>query len=453
LRAGWPLAVAGLFLVLAAVYIYLGMWRYAIFRAGIDDLIFTQVVNGAFGTFSSTVEGSINHFLVHFSPILYVAVPLVKLFNGARGLILLQCLLAAATIFPVWGLAAARFAKPLAFAVTLVAAIYPPLSAEAVGDFHELAFVPPLAATLVWAIDRQRWRVAIAVAALLTIVKEDQFVSLAFIGVAVAIMARGDPAMRRCGLWISSIAIGAAVFYFGILRPLIDPHVGYFSLHFYQWWRFPPTPAGFAGPLSPLRPQYLFALLLPLTFLPLASRYMIFAIPGLAELLLSHEAITLQLGTHYTAVWIGYVLCAFVDGLARVYSRSVVAARTAVLVAFVASLWTSYYYSPIGPRFALYRRPTTVDRLRERTLSNLPRNASVGSGVWVLPHIAMNPAATVAMTDDEQYLVFDHFTDPGYWIAADRPTIRRLTGSGAYTQIYDDAGIVILERKRRGFST
>jgi uncharacterized membrane protein len=429
------------------------MWRYAIFRAGIDDLIFTQVVNGAFGTFSSTVEGSINHFLVHFSPILYVAVPLVKLFNGARGLILLQCLLAAATIFPVWGLAAARFAKPLAFAVTLVAAIYPPLSAEAVGDFHELAFVPPLAATLVWAIDRQRWRVAIAVAALLTIVKEDQFVSLAFIGVAVAIMARGDPAMRRCGLWISSIAIGAAVFYFGILRPLIDPHVGYFSLHFYQWWRFPPTPAGFAGPLSPLRPQYLFALLLPLTFLPLASRYMIFAIPGLAELLLSHEAITLQLGTHYTAVWIGYVLCAFVDGLARVYSRSVVAARTAVLVAFVASLWTSYYYSPIGPRFALYRRPTTVDRLRERTLSNLPRNASVGSGVWVLPHIAMNPAATVAMTDDEQYLVFDHFTDPGYWIAADRPTIRRLTGSGAYTQIYDDAGIVILERKRRGFST
>jgi uncharacterized membrane protein len=448
LRAAWPLAVTALVLALAGVYIYLGMWRYAIFRAGIDDLVFTQVVNSAFGTFSSTVEGSINHFLVHFSPILYVAVPLVKLFDGARGLILLQCVLAAATIFPVWKLAAARFAKPLAFAVTLVAAIYPPLSAEAVGDFHELAFVPPLAATLVWAIDRQRWRVAIAMAALLTIVKEDQFVSLAFIGVAVAIMARGDPAMRRCGLWISSLAIGAAVLYFGVLRPLIDPHVAYFSLHFYQWWRFPPTPAGFAGPLSPLRPQYLFALLLPLAFLPLASRYMIFAIPGLAELLLSHEAITLQLGTHYTAVWIGYVLCAFVDGLARVYSHSVVAAKTAVVVAFVASLWTSYYYSPIGPRFALYRRPTPVDRLRERTLSNLARNASVGSGIWVLPHVAMNAAATVAMTDGEQYLVFDHFTDPGYWIAADRPTIERLTRSSAYTQIYDGAGIVILERKR-----
>ncbi len=453
LRAGWPLAITALFVLVAAVYVYLGMWRYAIFRAGIDDLIFTQVINSAFGTFSSTVEGSINHFLVHFSPILYVAVPIVKLFDGAPGLILLQCLLAAATIFPVWGLAAARFAKPLAFAVTLVAAIYPPLSAEAVGDFHELAFVPPLAATLVWAIDRQRWRVAVAVAALLAGVKEDQFFSLAFIGIAVTIMARGDRAMRRCGLWIFSIAISAGILYFGVVRPLIGPHVGYFSLHFYEWWRFPPTPAGFAGPFSALRPQYLLALLLPLAFLPLTSRYMIFAIPGLAEVLLSHEGITLQLGTHYTATWIGYVLCAFVDGLSQIYRHSTFAARLAMVAAFVASVWTSYYYSPIGPRFALYRRPTPADRLRERALSNLPRNASIGSGVWVLPHIAMNPGATVAMSDGERYLVFDHFTDPGYWIAADRPTIRRLIGSGAYARIYDAAGIVILERKRRGFST
>ncbi len=211
-----------LFLLVAGVYTYLGIWRYAIVRAGIDDCIFTQIVDSAFGTFSTTVEGSVNHFLVHFSPILYSAVPFVKLFDGARGLILLQCLLAAATIFPVWALATARLPKALAFAVTLVVAIYPPLSAGAVGDFHELAFVPPLAATLVWALDGRRWKFAIIAAAFLATVKEDQFVSLAFIGIAVAIMARGDRAMRRCGMWISSIAVSAAILYFGILRPSID---------------------------------------------------------------------------------------------------------------------------------------------------------------------------------------------------------------------------------------
>ncbi len=141
-QPAWPTAVAALYLSLAGVYVYLGMWRYAIFRAGIDDLIFTQVVNGAFSGFSSTVEGSVSHFLVHFSPILALAVPFVRAFDGARGLILLQCLLTAATIVPLWGLAAARLPRGLAFATVFVAATYPVLAAEAVGDFHELAFAP-----------------------------------------------------------------------------------------------------------------------------------------------------------------------------------------------------------------------------------------------------------------------------------------------------------------------
>jgi len=101
LRAGWQLAVAALFLLLAGIYIHLGSWRYDIFRAGVDDCIFTQVANSLLTGFSSTIEGSVNHLLVHFSPILAIATPFVKVFDGARGLVVLQCLLAAATIFPV----------------------------------------------------------------------------------------------------------------------------------------------------------------------------------------------------------------------------------------------------------------------------------------------------------------------------------------------------------------
>ena len=100
-RVGWPLALAALYVGLASLYTYLGIWRYAIFRAGVDDCIFTQVVNSALTGFSTTLEGSVNHLLVHFSPILFAALPFVRAFDGARGLILLQCLLTAATIFPV----------------------------------------------------------------------------------------------------------------------------------------------------------------------------------------------------------------------------------------------------------------------------------------------------------------------------------------------------------------
>jgi uncharacterized membrane protein len=441
--------VVALFVLLAGVYIYIGSWRYDIFRAGVDDCIFTQVANSLLTGFSSTVEGSVNHLLVHFSPILAVATPFVKFFDGARGLIALQCLLAAATIFPLWSMAASRLPKWLAFITTLVAATYPPLSAAAVGDFHELAFTPPLAATLVWAVDRSAWRVAIAAAVALATVKEDQFVSLALIGLTIAGMGRRDRAMRRCGLWIASIGAISAALYFGALRPIINPHFPYFSLHFYEWWRFPATTAGFMAPLSPVRAQYLFGALLPLAFLPLLSRYMLFALPGLAEVLLSHEGVTMSLGAHYTATWSGYLLCAFVDSVTRLYKHRPVTAKGALAFALVASLLTSRYHSPIDPAFALYRRPNMADRTRERELQALPRDASLGSGPRVLAHGAMNPRATVAMTEGEEYLVFDHFTDPSYWTAADRPTIQRLTKNRAYEQVYGGAGIVVLRRTDR----
>lgn len=443
---GWSFAVAALYVTLAGIYTYLGMWHYAIFRAGVDDCIFTQVVNSALTGFSATLEGSVNHLLVHFSPILFVAVPFVKAFDGARGLILLQCLLAAATIFPVWGIAVSRLPKWLAFAATLVAAAYPPLSAEAVGDFHELAFVPPLAATLVWAVDRRLWRVAIAAAAVLATVKEDQFVGLAFIGLTIVMMGRQDRRMRECGLWIAAIGVIAAAFYFGMLRPMIDPHFPYFSLHYYEWWRFPATPDGFAGPSSALRAQYLFAILLPLAFLPLGSRYMLFAIPGLAEVLLSHETVTMGLGAHYTAVWSGYLLCAFVDGASKVWRRSRFAAEGALLFALLASVWTSRYSSPINPGFALYRHVTIADGIRENELARLPRTAGIGTGGWIIGHLGMNPHATIAMSGQD-YLVFDAFTDPTYWKTIDAFKVKQLVRSGAYDKVFDEAGLVVLEKR------
>lgn len=447
-RRGWSVAIVLLCVALASVYIHLGMWHYAIFRAGIDDCTFTQIVTSLFNGFSATQEGSVNHLLVHFSPILVLAWPFVAAFDGARGLIFLQCLLTAATIFFVWGMAVTRFPRVPAFLVTLVAATYPPLSAEAVGDFHELAFVPPLAAALVWAIDRKMWRVAIVAAVALATVKEDQFVALLFIGLVVAAMGWREAAMRRCGFLIAAVAVGAAALYFGVVRPAIDPHFAYFSLHQYEWWRFSATAPGSAGASLLPRVAYLFAILLPLGFLPLGSRYALFALPGLAEVLLSQQASTMSLATHYTATWSAYLLCAFVDGAAAVYRRSAVAAGGAVVFALLASVWTSRYHSPIDPEFALYRQPTLSDALRDRELAALPAEASIGTGGWIIGHLGMKPHATIAMSDQD-YLVFDAFTDPGYWRAIDAPKVRLLVGSRVYAKVFDGDGIVVLKRQRR----
>lgn len=441
---GWWMGVFAVYVTLASAYTWLGFWRYHIFRAGVDEGVFTQVANTAFHGFFSTVGERANHMLIHASPILIVTVPFVKLFNGAPGLIILQAFACAAVVFPVFAFAIGRFPKLVAFVITLVAACYPPLSGIAVGDFHELAFAPALGAGLVLALDRRAWRWAIAAAVTLACVKEDQFVALAFIGGVVALASRDDRERRRCGTWIAVIGVAGALLYFGAVRPLIDPHFPYWSLHYYQWWWYPPTPLGFAGWNSPLRLKYLVAALSPLGFLPLLSRrYFVFALPGLAEVMLSHEAITLFVGTHYSATWSGYMLCAFVDGAAWLASRSMILAKLGLVAALGVSIWTSEYYSPVSPAYFLGRKSTADDAAKERALASLPKDASILSDDAIFAHLGMHTNASIDGSGQE-YLVYDVIEDASQWRSS---AVQELLARGIYRIVLRRGSIVVLRRK------
>jgi uncharacterized membrane protein len=442
---GWWMAAVALYLALGTIYTWLGLWRYHIFRAGVDDGIFTQVGNSVFHGFSSTVGDNANHMLIHCSPILVLTAPFVKLFGGAPGLIGLQAFAFAAVVFPVFALATTRFPKLVAFVVTAIAACYPPLSGEAVGDFHELAFAPALGACLILAIDRRAWRWALAVAVTLACVKEDQFVALAFIGGFVALSSRADAAKRRCGIAISAIGVLSAIIYFGVVRPAIDPHFPYWSFHYYQWWRHPWTPLGFAAWNSPLRIQYLVAALSPLGFLPLLSRrYLAFALPGLAEVMLSHEAITLYIGTHYSATWSGYMLCAFVDGAAWLASRSMNLAKLGLVAALGISVWTSEYYSPIYPAYFLGRKSDANDAQKEFALSSLPQDATIWSDESIFAHLGLHPNA-MTYGSDQAFKVYDVVEDAALWKS---PGVQMLVMRGAYRIARRQGNVVILERTR-----
>ncbi len=134
-----------------------------------------------------------------------MAWPFLRAF-GPVGLEYFQAILVAAVLFPIWGLARARFSPPAAFALVAVAALYPILWANGVGDFHEMAFVPLLSAELVYALDRRRWIMSIAMALLLCCTKEDQFVVLAANGLLFTAMAN-DAQAKRVGWVISGLAV------------------------------------------------------------------------------------------------------------------------------------------------------------------------------------------------------------------------------------------------------
>lgn len=443
-EAPWLIGVAAIALAFAAGLSLLGSWRYDVFRAGVDEGIFVQVASSLRSGFSSTVEGTFNHLLFHWSPVLAVAAPLAWLF-GARGLIVLQSVLVAATAFPVYGLARTRASPPAALAITAVAMLYPVLWREAFGDFHENVFAPVLSAALVWTIATRHWRAGVVAAALLACVKEDEFVILAFIGVLLACTSIRDAERRTFGLVVAGIAALGSVGYFGAFRHLIHPYVPYGSLHYYDWSFAGPTPQGTVPFASLQRARYLFDAFVPLLFLPLGSRYVLFAIPAFVELLASHERITMVIEAHYTAVWSGFVVAAFADTTSRIWSRGVAPGSLAIAAALLTALRFHRDTDPLSTWYYLYRAPGAHDRLLEATLQAIPPDATVGAEDQVFAHLGRRRLASVTMMGQE-YFVFDRSQFSNQWHDVDQPLVDDLLRRGAYRKIFERDDIVVIRK-------
>jgi uncharacterized membrane protein len=427
---------------LAAFLCFLASWRYAIFRDDVDLGIFTQVIASTGRGFSSMAEGGVDHLAVHWSPIIVLTWPMLRAF-GPVGLQYAQVVLIVATLIPLWGIARARFAQPAACALLAVCAVYPLLWANAVGDFHEMAFVPVLSATLVYAIDRRRFWLGIAAALLLACTKEDQFVALAWIGVILVVTMRRDREVRRFGLWLLAIGIAGALLYWGVIRPAIAPHVPYGSLVEFFDWRGTAS----INLATLLIPRLGFALfvLAPLAFLPLVSRYGLFLVPGFVEILVSHQPVTLAPGAHYAALLTAYALVAFVDGVSRVAQwRRGVAVAGAALAAVIAA-YTQIWNSPMEYWYYFYRLPDRHDALLQETLDTLPPDAEVGSEDEIFAHLGLDPHASIDM-NGQQWFVYDDAHYSVRWATIDRPVVLRLLADGTYRVLRNRAGIVVLRR-------
>ncbi|MFY9664725.1 MAG: DUF2079 domain-containing protein [Candidatus Cybelea sp.] len=440
----WNALVWVLFFALASTLCAIAQWRYAIFRNDVDLGIFTQVVAGLGRGFSSTAEGGVNHLLIHWSPIVATAWPIVAAF-GPIGLEFFQAILVAAVLFPIWALARARLRPAPAFALVCVAALYPVLWANGVGDFHETAFVPLLSATLVYALDRRRWSMSIVAALLLACTREDQFVVLAVNGLLFAATARGDTQAKRIGLTISGAAVAFSFVYFGVVRPALNPHVPYESLQFFNWSGNRTGAQSLGWALLLLRVRYVLIILAPLAFLPCISRYGLFLIPGLVEILAAHQPVTIMPGAHYSALLTGYALAAFADGAARLNAHRPRLVAPTVVAAAAASIWIGIFASPMEYWYYLYRRPDAHDALLEERLRQLPRQADVGAEDEIFAHLGLDRNASIDL-HGQRWFVYDRTHYSQRWRDVDEAAVRRALARHAYVVTSDRDGIVVLRR-------
>lgn len=438
-------AVAAATVAYAVVFFALGVDRYATFHAGADLGLFTQTVAGAFAGFSNTIEGT-SHFAYHFSPILYLCAPLVWLAQSALALTFVQAAATAAIAPALFAIGRRRMDERWAAVVACVALLYPPLQGVTFTDFHEVAFVPAAAAWLLWAIDARRFGVAAVLLAVLLSVKEDQAPAMAFLGAIGCwyFAARNE----RAGLTFSAAAIVAslAVFagYFTIVRPLAGAPAPWMPEHFYAWGRggpeIPPVQQ-IAGRLT-----YLLEAFLPLAFLPLRSRVVALALPGFAEVLASREPLTYTMGQHYAAVWVPYVLVAFVVAAAAVLRRNPILGRRTVWTAAGLCAIVLAFFSPLHLGHFL-GRPTPADTTLQQTIANLPRDAAIATYDEVYAHLGLYPRAAIALKPETEYVVYDAAYRSAYWTQHTFPRIKRARAEGRFALLSQRNGIVLLGRR------
>jgi len=204
---------------------------------GYDLGIFDQIVRryAHFQVPYATLKGDeFNIFGDHFHPLVALWAPLYWIWDDPHLLIVLQTIVVAATVFPLWRFVRRRWSGSVAkiFAACIIAGW--PIVALAAFDVHEIAFAVPLLAWTIDGLDRRHTPTVAIACFLLSLVREDMGAVVAMAGVVWLV----SPWRRRRTRpdWVigaSLIIAGLAAFI--IITGMVIPHS---SATGYQYWDY-----------------------------------------------------------------------------------------------------------------------------------------------------------------------------------------------------------------------
>ncbi len=471
----------------------LAIWRWHIWSYGADTGLFTQVVSDAFGGFRDGPEEG-THFRFHWAPLLAVLWPAVAAMHAPLVLQIAQAVVIGASALPLFALARAYLDERVAYAIASLLLIYPPLLAVAFTEFHEIAFYPAIYLGLFWAADRAKWLAFAALAFAAALVREDTcivfaLVGLTFAGIGLAnrnarapnprgllVGAPREPrALALAGAGLTALNLAALAAYYGVVTPRLG---GWEPAIFYTYpFAVGPVavvlgmlahPANVRYVLNFGRLTYLLEAFLPLALLPFFSRWILLAIPGFAIVLLSNNAITWRMGSHYAAIWIP---CLFVALTATIVRWNDGGANRRVRLALRAALGICALvlvaFDPLHPIHYLRPSYPVGDDVRH-ALATIPPGAFVALHDEWFTHVAADhPHATVFFCPYVDYLVYADDYPNGFFqsqivpeIAAERASgqvrlVRRFGRVAVYARTPDPGAIYgrCLTARPDGFRT
>jgi len=444
-------------LVVLAVVLYSlpGLLAHWHFRSNYDLAIFDQAVwhVSRLGPPASTVRGYSNLLGDHFSPILAAIAPLYWVAPGPEMLIILQAVLFAASIFPVWAFLRRRLAPRQTLALSLSYVFFWGLQRAAAYDFHEIAFAPLLIALVVLAVDARQFALLWGAAGALALVKEDLIPFLICVGVLLVVRRE-----RRHGVGLLVGSLAAFVVVVGLVVPAFHEHGLYNFTGVYREALARPLMVPLTLVTPPVKAMTVLMWLAPFAFLPLFSPLVLLAVPFALARFLSASPSHWGTAFHYSAPLAPILVMAAGDGLARLASRMTHASyrRWFLRGVPVVAILLSLVLPGRQPAFRLFRSgqftETPFLASGRRALALVPPDASVVAQAAIAPHLTHRQLIFNADTDtpDAEFVIAASGLSP--WPLRDEAALQRFVEDrqrSGYQTVFQENGWIVLRREVR----
>lgn len=127
------------------------------FDLGVFDQMFFSMSQGK-APITTSPGYTINHMLeIHFSPVLYLFLPLYMIWKSPEALLFQQCVIVALAIIPIYKLARLyRFDRKYAVAFALIYLLHPGIFGGQTRDFHEVKMLPFFLLSFVYFFERNK---------------------------------------------------------------------------------------------------------------------------------------------------------------------------------------------------------------------------------------------------------------------------------------------------------
>jgi uncharacterized membrane protein len=421
----------------------------------------------------------------HFHPIVALIAPFFLLFPTSVTLLVVQALLAAVSVLPVYRAGNELLGRGAGQAICAAYGFSWGLQQMVNYDFHEIAFAVPLLAFSLSALVRGRMRAAIWWALPLVLVKEDQGFTLAAIGLIILFAYR----RREAGLFLAAWGLAWSLVAILLIIPHFNPD------HTYPYWSQ-------GGGINPLGGHFslggvwanlndgigtklptLVLILLPTAFIALRSPLVLAVVPSLALRFIGTNPSYWGTQWHYNATVMPIVFIAAIDAMARIRARRARTAReepdqpalpadaaraarlpvtarlglvmehygAAAMLALAAglafqfplsALWTPSTYS-LGPHVAA----------ENAAMAKVPNGATVATDLDLLAPLAARTdtywLGNLSANPVTQYVVFDtqstDFQPPPTNVLA---FVEGLEHGAPFHQIYEQDGVYVFRRAK-----